>query len=1083
MATSTNRRRKKSRFSLLLLEEGEVLLSDLAVHYRFIPEVLSASKLQSFNSFPRRFALRSSNSAIPGRVKLGTHNLFFDSDDWRDPVIRIPFISINQARLTRDSSCSKWSESDEKSIDHPPYEENNSVVVGASRATFQRELGTDHPYIETGMKGTHVFTPIYTSATELMEEIKMLLNITSTPSRREREQRLREVVQIRESTVPFDITLLEHGARESAIIDSSASAIYAMSRAPGRFRITRYNLYFMPIHGEFASVVERIPINAITAIRKLRHGCRNASLEVTYDVPKEGKEQPTLSNLMISFETMQFRDKVFTVLLDVVKHKVQVFDRHELQQNLSLWRSGKISNFDYLMYLNLAAGRSFNDLSQYPIFPWVLRDYESKHLNLANPKAFRDLSNPIGALNDERLELFRTRYEDMPNPKFFYGTHYSTPAYTINYLVRAAPAAMLRLQNGRFDTPDRLFHSIRSTWEGVLKNQGDVKELIPEFYALDFSRGDCSGVLSSSSAPGQFLENFLGLDLGVRQDRKRVEDVELPPWANGSVEVFIRRNREALESEYVSNRLHKWIDLIFGVKNKSAEACNVFYTDVALPSSLDDTSQISAEEIAQIETVYLEFGRTPERLFGHPHPPRFGEGHEESPESHRSHNAAVDDFKPSSLEDEENVGAKGRDLVLARVGSSESHKPKSQVENSLSHGSTESESISSKIKKVWGSASRRKDSTLWGASDHIFASYKPSEAEVNQSNDALVPRPSLSTLISEDGETSLLDMTIICDEDSRSDPTTIETSFPILCTLWRDDHVKVYNDVKVLRSKHVEDICSMASFPTRIVACGTLNGSIGLYFIDTGRFQEVEVAAHDAAVYVLEYVPEFDVLISGSKDASLKLWRVERFVNRSASLRLSLELDAESCVTDVCGCCETKTGDDEWSDQGQILLIAACTTDQNILVWEVNMDRMENDFLEPIWRQDGNHGRVSSRSGGFRRSRRMTWLSQGPKRRHALATVHPQDSRLRIWKLDHKDTAFAEVLLMETNALCVASHEQSRTVLVGGTNGRINEYDSTGLCLGGIIVGEEDVRSVILPERSDRVYVLSGLSEVVGVER
>jgi hypothetical protein len=39
------------------------------------------------------------------------------------------------------------------------------------------------------------------------------------------------------------------------------------------------------------------------------------------------------------------------------------------------WQAGRVSNFDYLLYLNLAAGRSFNDLAQWPVFPWVLSNY------------------------------------------------------------------------------------------------------------------------------------------------------------------------------------------------------------------------------------------------------------------------------------------------------------------------------------------------------------------------------------------------------------------------------------------------------------------------------------------------------------------------------------------------------------------------------------------------------------------------------------------------------------------------------------------------------------------------------------
>lgn len=42
------------------------------------------------------------------------------------------------------------------------------------------------------------------------------------------------------------------------------------------------------------------------------------------------------------------------------------------------WMRSEISNFQYLMHLNTLAGRSYNDLSQYPIFPWIIRDWDSE---------------------------------------------------------------------------------------------------------------------------------------------------------------------------------------------------------------------------------------------------------------------------------------------------------------------------------------------------------------------------------------------------------------------------------------------------------------------------------------------------------------------------------------------------------------------------------------------------------------------------------------------------------------------------------------------------------------------------------
>ncbi len=36
--------------------------------------------------------------------------------------------------------------------------------------------------------------------------------------------------------------------------------------------------------------------------------------------------------------------------------------------------------------------------------------------------------------------------------------------------------------SGRFDCADRQFHSIPATWQTLMDNPNDVKELIPEFF-------------------------------------------------------------------------------------------------------------------------------------------------------------------------------------------------------------------------------------------------------------------------------------------------------------------------------------------------------------------------------------------------------------------------------------------------------------------------------------------------------------------------------------------------------------------------------------------------------------------------
>ena len=53
-----------------------------------------------------------------------------------------------------------------------------------------------------------------------------------------------------------------------------------------------------------------------------------------------------------------------------------------------------------------------------------------------------------------------------------------------------------------------------------------------------------------------------------------VSNVDLPPWADKNAFKFVQVMREGIESQYVSNNLHTWIDYIFGCKQKDKEAIN-----------------------------------------------------------------------------------------------------------------------------------------------------------------------------------------------------------------------------------------------------------------------------------------------------------------------------------------------------------------------------------------------------------------------------------------------------------------------------------------------------------------------------
>lgn len=279
------------------------------------------------------------------------------------------------------------------------------------------------------------------------------------------------------------------------------------------------------------------------------------------------------------------------------------------------WERGEITNFQYLMHLNTIAGRSYNDLMQYPVFPWVLADYHSEELDLTNPLTFRDFSKPMGGQSEERLAQFQKRYREWEDPTgetppYHYGSHYSSAMIVASYLIRLEPFAQLflRLQGGYFDLPDRLFHSVRDAWLSASQtNMADVKELIPEFFYLP-----------------EFLANQNKFDFGSKQNGEVLGDVVLPPWAKNDPREFIRLHRKALECDYVSAHLHEWIDLIFGNKQQgplAVEANNVFlhyfYEGKVNIQGIDDPVKKNAAI-----SIINNFGQTPKPLFRRAHPPK-----------------------------------------------------------------------------------------------------------------------------------------------------------------------------------------------------------------------------------------------------------------------------------------------------------------------------------------------------------------------------------------------------------------------------------------------------------------------------
>jgi factor associated with neutral sphingomyelinase activation len=81
--------------------------------------------------------------------------------------------------------------------------------------------------------------------------------------------------------------------------------------------------------------------------------------------------------LYLTFEDEAKRDLFYNRLTLDQKEKLTNLNNVSQENMLQKWRYGSISNYEYLMYLNNMADRSFNDLTQYPVYPWVRQFFSS----------------------------------------------------------------------------------------------------------------------------------------------------------------------------------------------------------------------------------------------------------------------------------------------------------------------------------------------------------------------------------------------------------------------------------------------------------------------------------------------------------------------------------------------------------------------------------------------------------------------------------------------------------------------------------------------------------------------------------
>ena len=386
----------------------------------------------------------------------------------------------------------------------------------------------------------------------------------------------------------------------------------------------KYNYYYL-----------KIPYNSIEFILKRKYYFKKSVIEIFTINKKSYLFQFEEKNMKIIFDNIhhymksdiedisteyyKFEDKIgFYNKKKMLLNGIQLPNRFK---NMSLkylydkWLKWEISTFKFLMILNFYANRSYNDINQYPVFPWIITDYSSE--NLPSEIPVRPMGVPVGMLevseeSKERKESYKNGWENGENDEEKdedydrYRTHYSTSLYITYYMVRIFPFSYMRieLQGKNFDDPNRLFNSITDSFYCAMTQKSDIRELVPELFAL----------------PEMFY-NLNKLNLGsiknkVTNEVTPVNNIQIPKWANSDGYIFIHKHRMLLESPEINEKINEWFNIIFGSKQNGKEAKKI--GNLFVRQSYENFEEIYNKSDLTNKIYFcrmVEFGVTPHQIF------------------------------------------------------------------------------------------------------------------------------------------------------------------------------------------------------------------------------------------------------------------------------------------------------------------------------------------------------------------------------------------------------------------------------------------------------------------------------------
>ena len=303
--------------------------------------------------------------------------------------------------------------------------------------------------------------------------------------------------------------------------------------------------------------------------------------------------------------------------------KIKVISKQNLNEEFKndtlKWNNNEINTFQYLMNVNNYGTRSYKDPNQYPILPWLLKDYAYIFTH-SNITPLRDFSYPIICQDEEKRLNLKYKYEESFEDKKWachYGSHYSTSAFVYYYLMRLYPFcnSLIKLQNYAQENTNRMLFSIQET-QSILEGANDPRELVPEMFSNVNIMFNLNCTYYGKKRSGIYVDDIMFSDT--------LDYTDISLYVK-----FIIEHKRLINSDNVKNEIHKWIDYVFGYRQLQRESTsyvifqkysyeqfgNLYDKIEKYKKKFNNDDEIIKKKLIAKINIILNFGITPYQLY------------------------------------------------------------------------------------------------------------------------------------------------------------------------------------------------------------------------------------------------------------------------------------------------------------------------------------------------------------------------------------------------------------------------------------------------------------------------------------